>query len=116
MMRTGDCMYKVTYSAGVQAQFAELFFYVANLAGAETAEALVGDLLAGCEGLCRFPRRGTCRDDLYPGLRVTAYAHKSRKASIAYLVKEDAGLVVIVGVFYGGQSIETFFSDAPDDI
>jgi len=46
--------------------------------------------------------RGTQRDDVRPGLRVTNY---KGRAVIAFTV--DADRVSILGVFYGGQDYET---------
>jgi toxin ParE1/3/4 len=53
--------------------------------------------------LTTFPLCATRRDDLMPGLRITN--HRSRSI-IAYTVMPDAGIVSIVGVFYGGQDYE----------
>ena len=46
--------------------------------------------------------RGTQRDDVRTGLRVTNY---KRRALIAFTV--DQNRVSILGVFYGGQDYET---------
>ncbi|AYG70262.1 type II toxin-antitoxin system RelE/ParE family toxin (plasmid) [Rhizobium sp. CCGE531] len=50
--------------------------------------------------LSTFPKRGTVRDGLIPGLRIIGYR---RSVSIAFVV-EDAH-VLVLGVFYGGQDI-----------
>ncbi|OHV78399.1 type II toxin-antitoxin system RelE/ParE family toxin [Rhizobium sp. LCM 4573] len=50
--------------------------------------------------LATFPKRGTVRDGLIPGLRIIGYR---RSVSIAFVV-EDAH-VLVLGVFYGGQDI-----------
>lgn len=52
-------------------------------------------------GLHTFPNRGTRRDDVRPGLRITNY---KKRAVIAFAV--DAKLVSIIGVYYGGQDYE----------
>lgn len=57
-----------------------------------------------------FPHRGTRRDDIRPGLRITNY--KGRTV-IAFDV--DAELVSIIGVFYGGQDYETALQSDLDD-
>jgi plasmid stabilization system protein ParE len=49
-----------------------------------------------------LPLRGTCRDDIRPGLRITNY---KKRTVIAFNV--DAELVSIIGVFYAGQDYET---------
>lgn len=63
-----------------------------------------------CESLCTFPHRGTMRDDVRPGLRITNY---KKRAVIAFDV--DAEQVSIIGVFYGGQDYETILQDDFDD-
>ncbi|WP_411906262.1 type II toxin-antitoxin system RelE/ParE family toxin [Rhizobium mayense] len=50
--------------------------------------------------LSTFPKRGTVRDDLVPGLRIIGYR---RSVSIAFVVEEAH--VLVLGVFYGGQDI-----------
>ncbi len=63
-----------------------------------------------CESLGTFPHRGTMRDDVRPGLRITNY---KKRAVIAFDV--DAEQVSIIGVFYGGQDYETILQDDPED-
>jgi toxin ParE1/3/4 len=59
-----------------------------------------------CESLRTFPLRGTQRDDVRPGLRITNY---KKRAVIAFDV--DTETVSIIGVFYGGQDYETVLRD-----
>jgi plasmid stabilization system protein ParE len=49
-----------------------------------------------------FPNRGTRRDDVRPGLRITNY---KKRTIIAFAV--DPGRVSIIGEYYGGQDFET---------
>lgn len=63
-----------------------------------------------CDSLRTFPLRGTRRDDVRPGLRITNY---KKRAVIAFDV--DADVVSIIGVFYGGQNYETILHDDPND-
>ena len=63
-----------------------------------------------CDSLRTFPLRGTRRDDVRPGLRITNY---KKRAVIAFDV--DADVVPIIGVFYGGQNYETILHDDPND-
>ena len=46
--------------------------------------------------------RGTQREDVLPGLRTIGF---ERRATIAFLVEGD--LVLIEGVFHGGQDFES---------
>jgi plasmid stabilization system protein ParE len=53
-----------------------------------------------------FPRRGMKRDDIRKGLRTVGY---KRRVTIAFSIED--GIVVIHGVFYGGQDVERHLSD-----
>lgn len=67
-------------------------------------------IVSYCESLCSFSYRGTMRDDVRPGLRITNY---KKHAVIAFDV--DAEQVSIIGVFYGGQDYETILQDDSED-
>lgn len=77
--------------------------YIAD-AGAPVAGAnYVDAIFAFCQSLATFPLRGTRRDDLLPGLRITNYRSNT---IVAFVVNEMVMTVGIVGVFYGGQDYE----------
>jgi toxin ParE1/3/4 len=57
-----------------------------------------------------IPHRGTRRDDIRPGLRIT---HYQGRAIIAFAV--EAEQVSIIGVFYGGQDYEGALRSESDD-
>ena len=63
-----------------------------------------------CEELQTFPHRGTQRDDIRPGLRVT---HYRKRSVIAFVV--DADQVSILGVFYGGQDYEAALQEESEE-
>ena len=94
--------YTVIFTPEAQEQLAALYRYVAFAASPEVAERYTNAIVTYCEGLNTFPLRGTCRDDIRPGLRIT---HYKKRAMIAFDV--NAELVSIIGVFYGGQDYET---------
>lgn len=91
-------------------QLAVLYRYIAAAASPEIAERYISAIVTYCEGLQTFPHRGTRRDDVRPGLRITNY---KKRAVIAFDV--DAELVSIIGVFYGGQDYETVLQSDLDD-
>jgi plasmid stabilization system protein ParE len=64
------------------------------------ADGYVGRVVDFCNGLSIFPLRGTQRDDLLPGLRVTGF---ERRVTIAFVVTTDA--VLIEGIFYGQNDL-----------
>ncbi len=102
--------YRVVFSPEAQEQLAELFHYIAEAASPDIAARYTEAIVSYCESLHTFPLRGTKRDDVRPGLRVTSY---KKRAVIAFDV--DDGVVSIVGVFYGGRDYETILQDEPDD-
>lgn len=91
-------------------QLAVLYRYIAEAASPDIAARYTEAIVSYCESLRSFPHRGTLRDDVRPGLRVTNY---KKRAVIAFDV--DAKLVSIIGVFYGGQDYETILHDDSDD-
>jgi toxin ParE1/3/4 len=96
--------YTVRFGPEAEDQLAAIDQYIADVGSATTAARYVDAIVACCESLATFPRRGRKRDDLMPGLRITNFRGR---AVIAFLVDTDAELVSIVGVFYGGQDYET---------
>ena len=94
--------YTVIFTPEAQEQLAALYNYIAGVASPEVAARYTDAIVTYCEGLHTFPLRGTCRDDIRPGLRIT---HYKKRTVIAFDV--DAELVSIIGVFYGGQDYET---------
>jgi len=75
-------------------------------ASEERADGYVGRIVDFCNGLSTFPLRGTQRDDLLSGLRVTGF---ERRVTIAFIVTAEA--VLIEGIFYGGRDFEAEFRD-----
>ena len=104
--------YAVVFAPEAEDQLAELYRYIAAKASPETAARYTDAIMACCEGLGDFPHRGTRREDVRPGLRVTN--HKGRTV-IAFDVDDAAMRVSILGVFYGGQDYETAFQSDSDD-
>ena len=102
--------YAVVFTPEAQEQLAALYRYIAVAASSTVAERYVSAVIAYCEGLQTFPHRGTRRDDIRPGLRITNY---KKRVAIAFNV--DAEQVSILGVFYGGQDYETVFKSDFDE-
>jgi toxin ParE1/3/4 len=86
--------------------------FITSNASEDRADEYVGRTVTFCKGLTTFPMRGTRRDDLLPGLRVTGF---ERRVTIAFVATEAA--VLIEGIFYGGRDFETTFRtrDKDDD-
>lgn len=100
----------VVFTPEAEEQLAALYRYIAAVASPEIAERYTSAIVMYCEGLRTFPHRGTRRDDIRLGLRITNY---KGRAVIAFDV--NAELVSIIGVFYGGQDYETILQSGLDD-
>ena len=70
--------HRVMFSPEATEQLAELYQYIALEASPEIALRYTEATINYCESLCIFPLRGTIRDDVRPGLRVTNYKKTCR--------------------------------------
>jgi plasmid stabilization system protein ParE len=102
--------YPVVFTPEAEEQLAALYRNIAVAASPKIAERYTSAIITYCEGLRTFPHRGTRRDDIRPGLRITNY--KGRTV-IAFDVA--AGRVSIIGVFCGGQDYETLLQSDMDE-
>jgi len=99
----------VVFAPEAEDQLAELYQYIATAASPEIAKRYTDAVVSCCEGLSVFPLRGTPRDDIRPGLRLTNY--KGRTV-IAFAVDDKSQLVSILSVFYGGQDYAALLSES----
>lgn len=95
----------VRFAAQAQADLDELFDYIAGASDPGTAVRYTEDLIAHCESLGAFPQTGTGRDHVRRGLRTTGFRGR---VTIAFATIE--GVVVVLGVFYGGRDYEAALS------
>jgi toxin ParE1/3/4 len=100
-------IYRVVFSPEAEEQLVALYRYIATTVSPAVAARYTEAIISYCESLGTFPHRGTSRDDVRPGLRITNY---KRRSVIAFAV--DSGLISIIGVFYGGQDYESLLHDA----
>lgn len=103
-------IYRVVFRPEAEADLLNLYSYIAAEAGREVAGRYVDRIEAACLALERFPKRGTSRNDLRPGLRIVGF---ERRATIAFHVGDDT--VTIVGVFPGGRDYERALRLVPRD-
>ena len=102
--------YRVVFSPEAEEQLVSLYNYIAAAGSPDIAARYAEAILIYCESLGTFPHRGTLRDDVRPGLRITNY---KKRTVIAFDV--DTGKVSIIGVFYGGQDYESILQDDSED-
>jgi len=101
--------YTVVFAPEAEEQLAALYCHIADHASRDVAFRYTNAIVEYCEGMDHVPLRGTRRDDIRSGLRIT---HYKGRTVIAFAV--DAERVSIVGVFYGGQDYETALQLDPD--
>lgn len=104
--------YSVVFTPEAEEQLAELYRYIAANGSPITAERYTNAIVTYCEELHTFPHRGTRRDDVRPGLRITNY---KKRTVIAFAVDDAAMRVSVIGVYYGGQDYETVLHSDLDD-
>ena len=104
--------YRVDFAPEAEEQLADIYRYIAERASPDTAARYTGAIVACCEGLHLFPHRGTARDDLRPGLRLT---HYKGRTVIAYAVDDAQLRIGILGIYYGGQDHESALRTDEDD-
>ena len=102
--------FRVVFSPEAEEQLAGLYRYIAEAASPGIAERYVNAVISYCQTLETFPLRGTQRNDIRPGLRVTNY-----KGRTVIAFELEASQVSILGVFYGGQDYQTALQDDLED-
>lgn len=98
----------VVFSPEAEEQLATIYRYIAKAASPVTAARYTDAIVAYCESLGTYPERGTRRNDIRPGLRITNYR---RRTVIAFAVGADQ--VSIIGIYWGGQDYPTALLDDP---
>jgi toxin ParE1/3/4 len=88
----------------------KLYDGIARDAGGGRARSYTVRIIAHCLGLVTFPERGTRRDDLRPGLRITTWR---RRVTIAFHI--TATTVVIDRILYGGRDLPGIFNEGDHD-
>jgi toxin ParE1/3/4 len=90
--------FEVIFSSRARLQLLELYDYIETVSYPTRAKNYVDGLLGSCNRLEILPHRGTRRDDILPGLRIT---HFRKRTVIAFVVLENR--VEILGIFHGGR-------------
>ena len=93
--------YPVVFTPEARDQLVALYQRIATDASPEIALRYTDTIMSRCEALSLFPGRGTARDDIRAGLRITSFR---KRTLIAFTV--DAGRVSVIGIFHGGQDYE----------
>lgn len=93
--------FKVFFRPEAEADLVGLYEYIAEKAGHKIAGDYIDRIEEACMGLATFPKRGTRRDDILPGLRTFGF---ERRVTIAFRVLKSR--VEIVTIAYAGRKFE----------
>jgi len=96
----------VVFSPEAEEELAALYRYIAAAASPSIAADYTDAIVTHCQNLRRFPERGTRRDDIRPGLRISNYR---KRVIIAFVIEPDK--VLILGIFCGGRDYETVLAE-----
>ncbi|MDM9647614.1 type II toxin-antitoxin system RelE/ParE family toxin [Rhizobium sp. S163] len=91
--------YRVTRHPLVKNDLLDITILVGEYAGDEVAEDKIDLIEQKLRSLADFPRIGTIRSDLYPGLRAIP---ASEKATVCFTVNDEAQSVFVLCISYGG--------------
>jgi toxin ParE1/3/4 len=94
----------IIFTPEAQDDLLDLYDYIADHGSSARALRYLERIEKTCLSLSTLPVRGTCRNDLRPGLRVMGF---ERRVLIAFRVSDDS--VAILRVLYGGRSVELAF-------
>lgn len=92
---------KVIFRPEAEADLIGLYEYIAERAGYGIAGGYIDRIERACMALATFPKRGTRRDDILPGLRTMGF---ERRITIAFRVLKTQ--VEIITIAYAGRNFE----------
>ncbi len=98
--------YSIIVTPEARDQLDAIYDYIAYAATPDIARQFTDGIIDRLAMLTDYPRAGSPRDDLRPGLRTLAYR---RRVTIAFIVEEST--VVVIGFYYGGQNFEVLLRD-----
>lgn len=98
--------YMIVFRPLAENDLVALHRYIAENSSLDRAGAYIDRIEHACMSLADFPFRGTLRDDLHPGLRITGF---ERRISIAFVVESQT--VRILRIFYGGRDFPEDWDD-----
>ena len=103
--------HRIVFAPEARDDLRKLYLFIAERVGEARGLAYVERIGAHCRGFSEFPNRGTRRDDLAPGLRVTGF---ERRITIAFHVTIE--VVAIDRILYGGRDLSAQFDKITDEM
>ena len=98
--------YRIVFTPEARDELDQLYAYIVAAADVDIASRFVDGIIDHIATLKEFPKLGTPRDDLRPGLRTLAWR---RRVTIAFMVEERD--VVVIGIFYGGRDFKSLLRE-----
>ena len=92
---------KVVFRPEAEADLVGLYEHIAERSGYRIAGGYIDRIEEACMALSTFPKRGTRREDIMPGLRTVGF---ERRVTIAFRVLKAQ--VEIVTIAYAGRNFE----------
>jgi plasmid stabilization system protein ParE len=100
--------YTIIRHPGVEADLLEITRYTASYAGLAVGKAKVDEIIAFINRLADYPKIGSLRSELSPGLRAMPAADK---ATVCFRVDDERRQVVILCISYAGSDWATRIKD-----
>jgi toxin ParE1/3/4 len=101
---------EVVFAPEALGDLRELYDFIAQDAGTGRAQSYTDRIIAHCLELVTFLERGTRRDDLRPGMRITTWR---RRVTIAFHITGTT--VAIDRILYGGRDLTAIFDEGEHD-
>jgi len=101
--------YQVVLSPEAEDDLAGIYDWISERTSPEVAFAYIARIEAHLRTFDTAPMRGTARDDVRPGLRISGF---ERRVTVAFSVAGSE--VVILRLFYGGQNWTDFLTEADE--
>lgn len=90
-----------------QQDLKEIYDWISDHASEATAIRFIRRIQSGYDSLSDYPKRGTRRDSLMPGLRTFGI---DRRVTVAFRI--DGPEVIVLRILYGARDLERTFKGA----
>ncbi len=95
---------RVVLAPTAQEDLRSVYDFIADASGTRAAISYVNRIIDHCASFAEYPARGTLRNDLKPGIRLTGF---EGRVTIAFHF--DDAVVVIDRILYGGRDLGQVF-------
>ena len=92
--------YTISQHPLVESDLFEITDMISNYAGLAVGSAKTDEITNFIDALVDFPKIGTARDELYPGLRAIP---ASEKAVVCFVVDDNTRIIHVICISYAGS-------------